>query len=143
MSPGDRCGQTYRRPLDAAFEADRSRMSLAGFTLPQQSAYDPPIEGEGSIDPMGLAALSDRLANRLVPGVRARMRRVRFVTAMAVGAIACETLADELPGDGISTPAICFEWLVIEALVRRVKGSGQTGCLEAQRRERIRIDVEV
>ena len=48
------------------------------------------------------------------------MQRFRFVTAMAVGALACETLADELPADGISTPSICFEWLVIESLVRRL-----------------------
>jgi hypothetical protein len=34
---------------------------------------------------MGLAAISDRLANLLVPRVRAGMRRVRFVTAIAVG----------------------------------------------------------
>ncbi len=95
-------------------------MTLAGFTLPELSAYDPPVAGEGSIDPMGLAAISDRLADRLVPGLRSRMQRVRFVTAMAVGAMACETLADELPGDGISTPAICFEWLVLEGFVRRL-----------------------
>ena len=95
-------------------------ISLAGLALPELSAYDPPVEGEGSLDPMGLAAISDRLADRLVPGVRARMQRVRFVTAMAVGAMACETLADELSADGISTPAICFEWLVIEGLVRRL-----------------------
>ena len=95
-------------------------MTLAGFTLPELSAYDPPVAGEGSLDPMGLAAISDRLADRLVPGVRARMQRVRFVTAMAVGAMACETLADEVSADGISTPAICFEWLVIEGLVRRL-----------------------
>ena len=95
-------------------------MTLAGFTLPELSAYDPPVAGEGSLDPMGLAAISDRLADRLVPGLRARMQRVRFVTAMAVGAVACETLADELPADGISTPAICFEWLVIEGFVRRL-----------------------
>ena len=31
-------------------------MTLAGFTLPELSAYDPPVAGEGSIDPMGLAA---------------------------------------------------------------------------------------
>jgi hypothetical protein len=95
-------------------------MTLAGLALPELSAYDPPVEGEGSLDPMGLAAISDRLADRLVPGVRARMQRVRFVTAMAVGAMACETLADEVSADGISTPAICFEWLVIESLVRRL-----------------------
>ena len=61
-------------------------MTLAGLTLPELSAYDPPVAGEGSLDPMGLAAISDRLADRLVPGLRARMQRVRFVTAMAVGA---------------------------------------------------------
>ena len=95
-------------------------MTLAGFALPELSAYDPPGEGEGSLDPMGLAALSDRLADRLVPGVRARMLRIRFVTAIAVGAMVCETLADEVSADGISTPAICFEWLVIEGMVRRL-----------------------
>ncbi len=95
-------------------------MTLAGLSLPELSEYDPPVAGEGSLDPMGLAAISDRLADRLVPGVRARMQRIRFVTAMAVGATACETLVDELPEDGISTPAISFEWLVIEGFVRRL-----------------------
>src|SRR5262245_26856485 len=93
---------------------------IAGLTLPELSAYDPLVAGEGSLDPMGLAAISDRLADRLVPGLRSRMQRVRFVTATAVGAMACEVLADELPADGISTPAICFEWLVIEGFVRRL-----------------------
>jgi hypothetical protein len=95
-------------------------MSVAGLILPQFSAFDPPAAGEGSLDPMGLAAISDRLANVLVPGLRARMQRVRFVTATAVGALACETLADEFPADGVSTAAICFEWLVVEGFVRRL-----------------------
>ena len=62
-------------------------MTLVGLTLPALSEYDPPVAGEGSLDPMGLAAISDRLADQLAPGVRARMLRVRFVTAMAVGAV--------------------------------------------------------
>ena len=95
-------------------------MTLTGFSLPELSAFDPPVEGEGSLDPMGLAAISDRLANLLIPGMRARMRRVRFVTAIAVGALTCETLADEIAADGISTPSICFEWLLVEAFVRRL-----------------------
>src|SRR4051794_1335575 len=95
-------------------------MSVAGLILPQLSAFDPPVAGEGSLDPMGLAAISDRLADVLVPGVRARMQRVRFVTATAVAALACETLADDPPADGVSTAAICFEWLVVEAFVRRL-----------------------
>lgn len=96
-------------------------MPLMGLTLPAVSAYDPPASGEGSLDPMGLSAISDRLAELLVPGLRARMRWVRFTTAMAVGAVSTESLADEQPHDGVSTPAICFEWLLIEAFVRRIE----------------------
>jgi hypothetical protein len=95
-------------------------VAFEALTLPQLSAYDPPEAGEGSIDPVGVAAISDRLADRLVPGLRARMRRVRFVTAMAVGASVCDALAGEVAGDGVSTPSICFEWLVIEAFARRL-----------------------
>lgn len=95
-------------------------MSIAGLTLPMLSAFDPPVAGEGSLDPLGLAAISDRLADQLVPGLRSRMLRIRFVTAIAVGATACETLQDVPPADDISTPAICFEWLVVEAFARRI-----------------------
>ena len=70
---------------------------------------------------MGVAGLADRLADRLVAGVRDRMRRVRFATTVAVSSVVCETLADELPVDDISTPSVCFEWLVLEAFTRRVK----------------------
>ena len=105
---------------DSNREWGGARVTLTGFSLPELSAFDPPVEGEGSLDPMGLAAISDRLADLLIPGLRARMRRVRFVTAIAVGAVACETLADEIAADGISTPSICFEWLVVEAFVRRL-----------------------
>src|SRR5258705_14016725 len=49
------------------------------------------------------------------------MASVRFTTAMAVGALATESLADERPRDGVTTPAICFEWLLVEAFVRRIE----------------------
>lgn len=98
-------------------------MTIAGLAIPELSAFDPPVSGEGSLDPMGLAALSDRLAERLVPGLRARMQRIRFVTAMAVATVVCEPLEGELPGDGISSPSICFEWLFLEAMTRRLKPS--------------------
>ena len=110
-------------------------MSIAGLVLPQLSAFDPPVASEGSLDPMGLAAISDRLANVLVPGLRARMQRVRFVTATAVGALACETLADELPADNVSTPAICFEWLVVESSCESCRPSRfRSVCRVARRR---------
>ena len=95
-------------------------MNPAGLLLPELSQFDPLVDGEGSLDPMGLAAISDRLADRLVPGVRSRMLRIQFVSAMAVGAVACEPLLDDAPVDDVSTAAICFEWLVIEAFVRRI-----------------------
>src|SRR5262245_20562647 len=111
-------------------------MTMAGLTLPDLSEYDPLIAGEGSIDPMGLAAISDRLRDRLVPGLRARMLRVRFVTAIAVGSVACETIADELPADGVTTPAIAFEWLTIEGFARRIQShlmpQGVPGSLKAR-----------
>lgn len=111
-------------------------MTLAGLTLPELSDYDPPVAGEGSIDPMGLAAISDRLADRLVPGLRARMLRVRFVTAIAVGSVACEMLADELPADGVTTPGIAFEWLTVEGFARRLPShlmpQGVPGSLKAR-----------
>ena len=69
-------------------------MTLAGFALPELTAWDPGFTGEGSLDPMGLAAISDRLAERLIPGVRARMQSIRFVTAMAVATEASETQAE-------------------------------------------------
>jgi hypothetical protein len=100
---------------------------MNGLVLPAVSTYDPLEGGEGSLDPMGLAAMSDRLADLLVPGLRARMRSARFVTAMAVGSLACEPLADRTPADGVSTPAICFEWLVLEAFVRRIGNAMPTG----------------
>lgn len=94
-------------------------MAVSGLTLPALTEPDPEIAGEGSLDPLGLAQIADRLAEHLVPGVRARMRRVRFVTASALGAAACDALFDLPPFDGVSSPSICFEWLVLEAFARR------------------------
>lgn len=87
--------------------------------LPELSEADPTVSGEGSLDPLGLAQVADRLAEHLLPGVRARMRRIRFLTASAVGALAAEDLFDTVPADGVSSPSICFEWLVLEAFERR------------------------
>lgn len=93
-------------------------MTVAGLTLPFVSTADPDTNAEGGLDPLGLAGIADRLANEIAPEVTARMQRVRFVTAIA----ACSALliepADTLGPDG--TPAyLAFEWLVVEALVRR------------------------
>jgi len=86
---------------------------------PLSSEFDPSEEGEGSIDPLGLAPVYERLANRLLPSVTIRMGRPRFVTAMAVGACICDRWeADDVAADGETPPWLVYEWLVVEAFVR-------------------------
>jgi len=86
--------------------------------LPFLTLPDPLISGEGAIDPLGLATIGDHLANYLLPGLRARMARPRFVTAIAVAAAVCDGLEDQISVDGMSPAHQVFEWLLVEAFVR-------------------------
>jgi len=86
--------------------------------LPRFSEYDPGAVGEGSLDPLGLGAVAERIADRLAPGLRARMSHPRFVTISAVGAFACQGLQGVVSSDEKTTFDIAFEWLVVESLVR-------------------------
>lgn len=85
--------------------------SFPFLTLP-----DPKATAEGALDPLGLSNIGERLAEGILPGLRARMARPRFLTVMAVCARVCEGL-DE---DGSSeVPAyLVFEWLLVEGFVR-------------------------
>ena len=60
------------------------------MTLPFLTTYDPPGSSEGTLDPLGLYQIADQLGVMLVPAVRERMQRIRFLTAMAVGSIVTE-----------------------------------------------------
>lgn len=93
--------------------------------LPRLSAYDPGAAGEGGLDPLGLGAIADRIANVLAPGLRARMSLPRFVTVSAIGAIACQMLHELTADEGKTTVDIAFEWLVVEAFSRH-PGIGRT-----------------
>ena len=93
--------------------------------LPRLSAYDPGAVGEGGLDPLGLGAVADRIADVLAPGVRARMSQPRFVTASAVGATAYQDLHDLTCDEGKTTVDIAFEWLVVEGIARN-SGDGRT-----------------
>jgi hypothetical protein len=70
-------------------------MNLPILTLP-----DHKISGEGVLDPLGVATISDRLAEQVLPGLRARMARPRFLTVMAVCAAACDRIEDQFARDG-------------------------------------------
>ena len=86
---------------------------------PFLSAYDPLADGEGSIDPLGLAATYERLADIILPGITVRMGRPRFLTALAVGAYVCSEFGkDELASDEVTPPYLVFEWWVVEAFTR-------------------------
>ena len=82
---------------------------------------------------MGVAAVADRIAELLAPGIRARMSQPRFVTLTAVGAVAGQRLVGAESADGSTTPDIAFEWLVVESLVRSKAGQGVPGSQKAQR----------
>jgi hypothetical protein len=88
-------------------------LPLPFITLP-----DPVVTGEGVLDPLGLAATSEVLAEWLVPGMTARMGRPRFLTAMAVAAAVCEGIEDSIAKDGVSPAHLVFEWLLVEGFAR-------------------------
>jgi hypothetical protein len=86
--------------------------SLPFLTLP-----DPPVTGEGVLDPLGLATTGERLADWILPGMSARMNRPRFLTAIAVSAAVCEGL-QEVAADGVTPAYLVFEWLLVESFAR-------------------------
>lgn len=94
--------------------------------VPYITEFDPVYTSEGSLDPLGLYPIADRLATRLVPGVRERMLHPRFLTAMAVGSVICSEFDTErIAADGISEPWMIYEWYVVQAMVRTFD-SGRT-----------------
>jgi hypothetical protein len=107
--------------------------------LPRLSAWDPGAVGEGGLDPLGFAAVADRIADVMAPGVRARMSQPRFVTLSAVGAMAYQTLLGPKATDGLTTVDIAFEWLVVEAMMWNPgegRNDGLPGSQKAQRAKR-------
>lgn len=106
------------------------------MALPFLTAYDPPATSEGTLDPMGLYQIADQLATRLVPAVRERMQRVRFLSAIAIGSLVSEGI-DGDPNRPDSAPSLVWEWMVVEALVRTISQDSEVwgipGTLVARR----------
>ncbi|MGE0466425.1 MAG: hypothetical protein AB7P44_08295 [Steroidobacteraceae bacterium] len=93
---------------------------MASVRTPFLTAYDPIGSTEGTLDPVGVFQIVDQLGTLLVPAVRERMQRVRFLTAMAVGVVVAEGLADD-PSRRDSAPFLVWEWLVIESFLRTLE----------------------
>ena len=91
--------------------------------FPFLTTYDPLGTSEGSLDPLGLYQIADQLAIQLVPAVRERMQRIRFLTTMAVGALVIEDLESD-PRHRDASPYLVWEWLVVEALTRNMADTG-------------------
>lgn len=90
------------------------------MTLPYLSSYHTLENSQGTLDPLGLYTIADRLALRLVPGFRERMSHPRYLTAIAVGAVICSAFQeDELAVDEVSPPWQVYEWYVTSAFVKR------------------------
>lgn len=97
---------------------------------PYLSEYDPETLSEGSLDPLGLYTIADRLAIKLIPGFRERMRHPRYLTAIAVGAHVCSVYDEDVVAtDEMTPPYLVYEWQVVQALVSQFKETNETAGL--------------
>jgi hypothetical protein len=92
-------------------------MARSAEEIPFMTKYDPPGSSEGTLDPLGLYLLADQLATKLVPAVRERMIRIRFLTALTVGSLVTEGVEGN-PRYPETPPHLAWEWLVVEAIVK-------------------------
>ena len=92
--------------------------------MPYRSLPDPEIQGEASIDPLGLMAAADNLADWILPGLTARMWRPRFLTAIAITSVITEPFREEIAKDGVSPPWLVMEWHYVEAMTNIRQGNG-------------------
>lgn len=88
-----------------------------------RTAYDPEMSAEGALDPLGLYSIADLLANRMLPGIRERHSRPRFLTFIAVGLLFMDRVEQVLPVDEWQVDFWeAFEWNIVSAVVATAKG---------------------
>jgi hypothetical protein len=111
---------------------------MSALAMPFLTEADPDRVGEGSLDPLGLAAIADHLADQIASNVTARMSRIRFLTVIAAGASIAEELGDEVSSDARTPGYLAYEWLVVEALARK-RQSGETEGVPGIQKARLAI----
>ena len=95
-------------------------MPLADSCLPISTDWDSIEDSPGSVDPLGTLGGAESLADILLPGMTARMYRVRLLTTTAVTAAIADRVVRMTNGrEEVRTPArLAFERLFVSALVR-------------------------
>jgi hypothetical protein len=88
------------------------------MTFPKITNYHQIENSQGTLDPIGLYAIADRLGAKLAPDLRERMRHPRYMTAIAVGKVICSDIGEDYASDGVSTAWQVYEWYVVSALVK-------------------------
>lgn len=111
----------------------------AALILPFQTAFDPPQQAEGSLDPLGLYSIADALGVRLAPGVRERQSKPRYLTLALVGFAICHGM-DETSYPQRLPAWLVYEWLVVMALVKQLQGTPQLQGIPG--REKVRDCLE-
>jgi hypothetical protein len=113
------------------------RGTIMALLTPLLSEADLAGSSEGALDPLGLFSIADSLAVRLVPGVRERMSRPRFLTAAAASlAVSSQFDPERVAADGVSEPWQVFEWYLVEGLVRTADEDTDLGRLPGQDKAR-------
>jgi hypothetical protein len=95
-------------------------MPLYLSNMPVSPPYDPAADAEGSADPLGTLAGSERLASVILPGLTARMWRARLLTFTVVAAdIADKVVRHKGDQEDLRLAArLAFERMFVSSLVR-------------------------
>lgn len=86
--------------------------------LPQSTPYDPAEDPPASIDPLGTVTGAEQLAEVLLPGLTARMWRVRLLTFSALVAEVSKRVAAGRD-DRLVDARLAFERLFVSAIARQ------------------------
>lgn len=96
---------------------------MSAVLLPFQTAFDPPQQAEGSLDPLGLYSIADALGVRLAPGIRERQSTPRYLTLALVGYTVCQGPLQNLASQKRVSAWLVYEWLVVQSLVKQLQGT--------------------
>lgn len=86
--------------------------------LPRSTPYDPSEDPPSSIDPLGTVTGAEQLAEILLPGLTARMWRVRLLTYAALAAEVSKRVAAGRD-DRLMDARLAFERLFVSAVARQ------------------------